>query len=390
MSEKVPRGGPEPLGSGSSGSSAPKSEVSKTTNPKPVTTGDKDKLSFQQWKERQGKATKKGLTLKERKKAKKDATAAAISTSGKSATPSKGNKRPRSASALATSNLTPENKAPKFTDEGSDASRTDVDKIAKQLSGSTLGPLSQEEENKVGEDALAQTKGEEASKPISYATVASKKSKGVVRYILTADRKPISEEIYKKLTLRVEQALVLEFLASGDAQVKASTLWSSFKDCRGLIAFGDEKSAANYGEQLAKIKLDDYQFRLWSRTELEPLRLLRGPLPEFARTLSKDQLAQLLLRQNNLPGSFKDIREVLPQSKGGNKSRDGKPSLSCSCDEVLWSALNERKFGSKSVMLRLGLDAGSVYTLQTNEKSETTDAVPSDGIQVEEDKAPKT
>ncbi len=131
------------------------------------------------------------------------------------------------------SNLTPENKAPKFSDGGTNTSLTEVDNMAKQLHDSTLGPLSREEEEKGMEDALSLEKGEEASNPVSCASAASKKAKGVLRYVLMADQKPISKETHDKLSVRVEQSFTLEFLASRALQVPVSRLWSSFKEGRG-------------------------------------------------------------------------------------------------------------------------------------------------------------
>ena len=425
MSEKDPRGGAEPFGSKPSGVPAPKSGISQVSGSASESTvsggpslgascsagpsstsGDLSpgpqtpaRITAAEYKAKYGTSRvlsaassespaavpKSSNSYKRTKKRGKGGKGQAGTTgnAGSSKAVDKNvdktnvKKRPRSSSALATSNLTPENKAPKFSDGGTNNSLTEVDDVAKQLHDSTLGPLSKEEEERAMEDALSLEKGEEASKPVSYANVASKKAKGVLRYVLTADRKPISKETNEKLGIRVEQAFTLEFLASGALQVPVSRLWSSFKEGRGLIAFADEDSAKIYNAQLTKVQLHGTRFRLWSRAELEPLRLLRGPLPEFARTLTKDQLSQLLLRQNNLPGSFKDIREVESTGKGGGKSAGTRVSLSCSCDEVLWTALNGRKFGSKSVMLRLGLDAGSVYTLQSTNKSEASDAAPS-------------
>ncbi len=183
MSEKDPRGGAEPSGSKPSGVPAPKSGISLVSgsasepivsgglslgvscSARPISTsGDLSpghppaKLTVADYKAKYGTAQvlsaasseplaaayKSFNSYKRKKKRGKGGKGQAETTgkagSSKTTDQTKTNvkKRPRSSSALATSNLTPENKAPKFSDGGTNTSLTEVDNVAKQLHNSTL------------------------------------------------------------------------------------------------------------------------------------------------------------------------------------------------------------------------------------------------------------
>ena len=289
-----------------------------------------------------------------------DGAASAASAANKTPkTGKKGVKRTKD-SPLGISGLTP--KLARTTGE-IDRRSTEVDKVAKQLGDTELGPLSEEAEKQVVEDNLVKNKEEVVSQPQSYAQATAKGHKGVLRYVLGLGRKPVSKENFDQLHYRVDVAVVLKHLQG--ININASlTHWWSWKEGRGLISFANEESAKIVGEIITETTVNSERFQLWKREELQPLRLLRGPRPDFVQSLTKDQLALALLGQNNLPGYFLDIREVYPRTKPGESATKAKPTLSLSCSEELWEALLQRKLKSRKVEIRLAT-ANHIFTLQS-------------------------
>ncbi len=335
-------------GGGSSAATCPKPEESATT-------------------------TKVGLTrtqaknLKRREKGKKQKKDSAPTSVGK--TTSK--KRHAEAANLGKTGETPEDKAQRSeTDVHMDDSGTEeiADALAKSLT-----PLSKEEEEEIQrqEDGLGNEDEEPSAKKASYAE-AAKKFKGVLRYVHsgTEERLPISMANFQTLWNRIEMELALNIdVVAPEPKVR----WKSWKADRGLICFEDEESAKTIGELVAKIKVKSSSFRIWEREE-KPMRLVRGPLPDFARGLEEEQIAKLLKVRNDLPGEILEFRKCEPK-----KGADGKPitpkrtsigmtggySLSFNCDETLWRGLLQRslKNKGKQVMLRIGIGRPMTYTL---------------------------
>ncbi len=282
-------------------------------------------------------------------------------------------KRPIDEANLGKTGETPEDKAQKSSENDVDMSDSGTEEVAEALSKTALKPLSQEEEEEIlrEEDSLENEEEEPATKKPSYSK-AAKKLSGVLKYVHsgTDERLAVTLEQFQTLWNRIEMELALN-VAVGKPEPKIR--WKSFRKDRGLILFEDEESAKMVGEQIVRIKVKSTSFRLWDREE-RSLKLVRGPLPDFARDLSKEQLSNLLIIRNTLPGKILEIRKIEPA-----KSNDGKPtktkpstigmsgwSVSISCDEELWEALLARSLKAKGrqVDLKVGISRPSTFSLQ--------------------------
>ena len=329
------------------------------------------------------------LSKTQKKNRLKRAKQKAKNKEGKTSTTSEANsskKRPAADAELGKTGETPEDKTQKMTEQDVQMDDSGTEKVADSLA-KVLQPFSKEEEDELLQgDGLENLEEEEPSaKKPSYAG-AAKKYPGVLKYVhsSTDERLEVTREKFQVLWDRIEMDLALN-LTAGKTEPKIR--WKNWKAGRGLICFEDQASADQIGELVAKIKVKSTSFRLWDREETS-LKLARGPLPDFARGLKREQLADLLKVRNDLRGEILELRVIEPpKDKSGKPIKTKHPSIgmaggysiSLRCDEELWECLLSRSTHNKGkqVDLKVGVGRPLGFTLQAK-KAEPADLVSSD------------
>ena len=275
----------------------------------------------------------------------------------KQSTPVGGTKRDRGEANLSHSGITPTSKNTKTAS----APFEDLDpngEAADALEAISLAPLSKEEEDDLLKEDDLDSLGEEGPPAKKSYSTAAKQFRGVLKYVHsgTDERLAITREQFRVLCNRVDMELASSLQAG---KPEPSIRWRSWTKNRGLILFEDEESAKTLGDLIAKIKVKSTSFRLWGREE-KPLKLVRGPLPDFARGLEPKRISDIIKLRNDLPGEILDLRVIEPKGKTGQKNTSdqgsgtaGGPSLSFSCDEVMWEALLSRSVKNKGKQIDL-------------------------------------